>query len=64
MAMPTDDEPATTRLQPPPLDRLGVAELHAYIAELRAEIARTELEITRKEGHRAAADRFFGTPRT
>lgn len=62
--MSTDEEPATTRLQPPPLDRLGVAELHAYLAELRAEIARTEVEIARKQGHRMNADRLFGVPHT
>lgn len=60
--MLTDEEPATTRLQPPLLDRLGIAELHAYLAELRTEIARTEAEIARKQGHRASADRLFGTP--
>ena len=62
--MLTDEEPATTRLQPSPLDRLGVAELHAYLAELRAEIVRTEVEIARKQGHRMNADRLFGVPNT
>jgi uncharacterized small protein (DUF1192 family) len=47
------------RLQPLLLDRLGVAELRAYIDELRTEIARVEAEIARKEGHRSAADAFF-----
>lgn len=60
----TDEEPATTRLQPPPLDRLGLAELHSYLAELRAEIARAEAEIARKQSHRSSADRVFGTPTT
>lgn len=60
-----DDEPAPprSRLQPPPLDRLGVSELHAYLAELHAEIVRTEAEIARKGDHRAAAENVFGTPR-
>ncbi len=62
--MLTDEEPATTRLQPPSLDRLGVAELHAYLAELRAEIMRIEADIARKQDHRATADRFFGASET
>ena len=49
-------------LQTPPLDPLGVAELHAYIAELRTEIGRAETAIARKQGHRAAADSFFRKP--
>jgi uncharacterized small protein (DUF1192 family) len=49
-------------LQTPPLDPLGVAELHAYIAELRTEIDRAEAAIARKQGHRAAADSFFRKP--
>ena len=49
-------------LQTPPLDPLGVAELHAYIAELRAEITRAEAAISRKQDHRAAADGFFRLP--
>ena len=59
--MLTDEEPTTTRLQPPPLDRLGVAELHSYLMELHAEIARAEAEIARKQSHRSSADRLFGT---
>ncbi|HEX3348961.1 MAG TPA: DUF1192 domain-containing protein [Acetobacteraceae bacterium] len=47
------------RLEPLPLDLLGVAELEAYIGELRAEIARVEADIARKGSHRAAADAFF-----
>ena len=49
-------------LQTPPLDPLGVAELHAYIAELRTEIGRAEAAIAQKQGHRAAADSFFRKP--
>ena len=55
-----DDEPRPRpRLTPPPLDRLGVEELQAYIEELRAEIARAEAEIARKRDHRSAADSLF-----
>ena len=56
-----DDEPRPRAplLAAPPLDRLGVAELEAYIAGLRAEVARAEAEIGRKQGMRAAADAFF-----
>ena len=58
-----DDEPdlprRTRRLEPLPLDLLGVAELQDYIGELRGEIARVEAEIARKGSHRAAADSFF-----
>ena len=49
-------------LQAPPLDPLGVAELHAYIAELRTEITRAEAAIARKQDHRTAADSFFRLP--
>ena len=49
-------------LQTPPLDPLGVNELHAYIGELRAEIARAEAAIARKQDHRATADSFFRRP--
>ncbi len=49
------------RLDPLPLDALGLAELRAYIAELQAEIARAEAEIGRKERHRAAAQGVFKT---
>lgn len=49
-------------LQTPPLDPLGVAELHAYIAKLRTEIDRAEAAIARKQDHRAAADSFFRKP--
>ncbi len=42
-----------------PLERLGVAELRAYIEGLRAEVARAEAEIARKDGHRSAAESVF-----
>ncbi len=42
-----------------PLDRLGVAELEAYVAELHAEIARAEAEIARKRTMHAAAQSVF-----
>ena len=56
-----EDEPTPVlrRVNPIPLDPLGVAELRDYIAELQAEIARAEAAIARKEGHRGAAERFF-----
>ena len=61
--MQDDDAPRPKiTLQTPPLDPLGVAELHAYIAELRAEITRAEAAIARKQDHRAAADSFFRLP--
>ncbi len=57
-----DDEDAPKpqrRLNPLPLDPLGVEELHTYIGELRGEIARAEAAIARKEAHRGVADSFF-----
>jgi uncharacterized small protein (DUF1192 family) len=59
-----DDEPLTKRrrLDPLPLDSLGIAELRLYIEELRAEIARVEADIARKGNHRSAADAFFKQP--
>ena len=56
-----DDDPAprTPLLATPPLDRLGIAELEAYIAGLRAEIDRAEAEIRRKHALRTTADSFF-----
>lgn len=55
-----EDLPRPRRLlTPPPLDRLGVEELHAYITELRGEIGRAEAEIARKQSHRSAAASFF-----
>ena len=50
---------AARLLATPPLDRLGVSELQAYVEALRAEIGRAEGEIVRKAGHRSAADSFF-----
>jgi uncharacterized small protein (DUF1192 family) len=47
------------RLEPLPLDPLGVEELHDYIGELHNEIARVEADIGRKQSHRSAADAFF-----
>ena len=64
-AVQTEDDaptPRTPLLATPALDRLGVAELQAYIAGLRGEIARAEAEITRKEGLRTLADSFFRKP--
>lgn len=54
--------PKSPLLATPPLDRLGVAELQAYIAGLLREIARAQEEITRKEALRTAADGFFRQP--
>ena len=64
--MPRDDEDAPVkkrhRLEPLPLDALGIEELREYIAELKAEIERVESDITRKHSHRSAADAFFRRP--
>ena len=57
-----EPRPRPKRLQPPPLDLLGLAELGEYIAELRSEITRVEGEIQRKGSHRNAADAFFRKP--
>lgn len=58
-----DDEdlpkPPRRRLDPQPLDPLGIAEIRAYIAELQAEIARADAAISRKERHRDAAQGVF-----
>jgi uncharacterized small protein (DUF1192 family) len=54
--------PKRRRLEPLPLDSLGIEELRAYIEELKLEIARVESDITRKQGHRSAADAFFRRP--
>jgi uncharacterized small protein (DUF1192 family) len=54
--------PKRRRLEPLPLDSLGVKELRAYIEELKLEIARVEADITRKQSHRSAADAFFKRP--
>ena len=62
LAEDNEPRPRTPLLPTPVLDRLGVEELQSYIVELRAEIARAETEIDRKQGHRAAAERFFRTP--
>lgn len=64
-AVPIDDDeptPRTPLLAIPPLDRLGVAELQAYIVGLQTEIARAQAEITRKDGLRTLADSFFRKP--
>lgn len=58
--MTEDDAPRPrAQLTRPSLDRLGVAELQAYILELRDEVVRAEQEIARKQDHRAAADSVF-----
>jgi uncharacterized small protein (DUF1192 family) len=66
MALHDEEEGAVprprSRLEKPPLDPLGVAELEAYVGELRAEIARAEAEIARKRSHRSAADSLFRGP--
>ena len=61
--MQDEDMPRpATKVATPPLDPLGVAELHAYIAELRVEITRAEASIARKQNHRSAAEGFFKLP--
>lgn len=63
MALDEDAEPRRApRLEPLPLDLLGVAELRGYITALQAEIARVEAEIARKQSHRSAADAVFRRP--
>jgi uncharacterized small protein (DUF1192 family) len=59
MLIEDEDHGPTPLLAKPPLDRLGVAELRAYIEGLRAEIARAEAEAARKETMRNAADSVF-----
>ncbi len=54
--------PRRRRLDPLPLDSLGIDELRLYIDELRGEIARVEADIGRKNSHRSAADAFFKRP--
>ncbi|PPQ26759.1 DUF1192 domain-containing protein [Rhodopila globiformis] len=54
--------PKRRRLEPLPLDTLGIDELRAYIEELKLEIARVESDISRKHSHRSAADAFFRRP--
>lgn len=62
--MLSDDEENRPRitLATPPLDRMGIAELEAYVVGLRGEIARAEGEIARKRDHRSAADSVFKRP--
>ena len=63
MARDDEDLPIKRRrLEPLPLDSLGIDELRLYIEELRTEIARVETDITRKSSHRHAADAFFKRP--
>jgi uncharacterized small protein (DUF1192 family) len=50
------------RLDPLPLDLLGIAELEAYILELKAEIQRVAADIAVKQSHRKAAEAFFKAP--
>lgn len=57
-----DDEPGRPRPAMRPLDRLGIAELQAYIAELQGEIARAQAEIVRKQAVQSAAHGFFKAP--
>ncbi|HEY1411318.1 MAG TPA: DUF1192 domain-containing protein [Rhodopila sp.] len=63
MALEEDAPPVKRRrLDPLPLDSLGIEELRLYIEELRTEIARVEADIGRKNSHRSAADAFFKRP--
>jgi len=60
MAEDEDAQPTRRRrLDPLPLDSLGVDELRSYIGELKVEIVRAEADIARKQSHRSAADAFF-----
>ena len=58
----TDAPKQAPLLAHPTLDRLGVAELRAYIAGLTGEIARAEAEILRKTSLRDAAELVFRKP--
>jgi len=49
-------------LVPPVLDKLGVAELEAYISGLESEILRVKAAISAKQAHAEAAAAFFKTP--
>jgi uncharacterized small protein (DUF1192 family) len=49
-------------LAPPVLDKLGVAELEAYISDLESEILRVRAAISAKQAHAQAAAAFFKTP--
>jgi uncharacterized small protein (DUF1192 family) len=63
MALEDDVPPLKRRrLEPLPLDSLGIEELRLYIEELKAEISRVEADIGRKSTHRSAADAFFKRP--
>ncbi len=62
MEEPDEPRQKSRRLERPPLDGLGVAELRSYIEELKEEFARAEAAIAAKQGHRAAADGFFRKP--
>jgi len=63
MALEEETPPSKRRrLEPLPLDSLGIEKLRHYIAELKAEIARVEADIDRKHTHRSAADAFFRRP--
>jgi len=54
--------PRPKLLVPPVLDKLGVAELQAYINDLDAEILRVKAAISAKQAHAEAAAAFFKTP--
>ena len=56
-----EPRPKRRRVDPIPLEPLGVSELRDYIDELQVEVARTEAAIARKEAHQGDADRFFRT---
>ena len=61
--MDDDEMRPKPQVAAPALDRMGIAELQAYVAGLRQEIGRAETEIARKEGVMKAADGFFRTPK-
>ena len=56
-----EPKPKLRRVDPIPLEPLGVAELQDYIGELQVEVARAEAAIARKQDHKGEANRFFRT---
>jgi uncharacterized small protein (DUF1192 family) len=54
-----DDPPRHTQAPKRNLDRMGIAELEAYIAELEQEIARVRGAINAKQSVRGGADALF-----
>ncbi len=54
-----DQEPPKKAPEKNNLDRMGVAELNAYVAELEMEIARAKAAIAQKQAIRSGAEGLF-----